>query len=102
MNRLCCNGSKGPIKYNAKEYIALTENAQVVAKRLGVRAVDVERVAFVLMRQQSDGEGLTTGAETKVAISAKDAKPAAAKRKISDEKADTKTPTRRSKRGKQA
>ncbi|KAK4229740.1 hypothetical protein QBC38DRAFT_508011 [Podospora fimiseda] len=48
---LCCGGSKGPIKYNQKEYAALNEKSQVLAKRLGVKAVDVERVAFVLMRQ---------------------------------------------------
>ncbi|KAM7207733.1 Protein of unknown function (DUF1479) domain containing protein [Naviculisporaceae sp. PSN 640] len=52
---LCNGGSQGPIKYNLKEYIALQERAQSVIKRLGVKAVDVERVAFVLMRGQNDG-----------------------------------------------
>ncbi|KAM7206769.1 Protein of unknown function (DUF1479) domain containing protein [Rhypophila sp. PSN 637] len=49
---LCCGGSKGPIKYNLKEYMTLHDRAQAVSERLGVKAVDVERVAFVLMRQQ--------------------------------------------------
>ncbi|KAK0617995.1 hypothetical protein B0T17DRAFT_591915 [Bombardia bombarda] len=48
---LCCGGSKAPIKYNLKEYMALNERAQALARRLGVKAVDVERVAFVLMRE---------------------------------------------------
>ena len=48
---LCCDGRKDPIKYNAKEYEALSENALALCQRLGVAAVDVERVAFVLLRQ---------------------------------------------------
>lgn len=52
---LCCGGKKAPIKYNAKEYRDLTERARSLCKRLKVRAVDVEKVAFVLLREQ-DGE----------------------------------------------
>lgn len=52
---LCCGGKKAPIKYNAKEYQELSERARKLCKRLHVRAVDVERVAFVIMRQQ-DGD----------------------------------------------
>ncbi|KAK4149114.1 hypothetical protein C8A00DRAFT_19161 [Chaetomidium leptoderma] len=51
---LCCDGTKAPIKYNQKEYMALNARAQALAKRLGVKAVDIERVAFVLMRQPRD------------------------------------------------
>ncbi|KAK3903885.1 hypothetical protein C8A05DRAFT_14179 [Staphylotrichum tortipilum] len=49
---LCCGGSKAPIKYNLKEYRELRERAAALADRLHVRAVDIERVAFVLMREQ--------------------------------------------------
>ncbi|KAB5549958.1 hypothetical protein GE09DRAFT_1174693 [Coniochaeta sp. 2T2.1] len=49
---LCCGGKKESIKYNAKEYQALSEEARKLCKRLKVKAVDVERVAFVIMRQQ--------------------------------------------------
>ncbi|KAK4242649.1 hypothetical protein C8A03DRAFT_39990 [Achaetomium macrosporum] len=48
---LCCDGSKAPIKYTQKEYAELNARAKALTKRLGVKAVDVERVAFVLMRQ---------------------------------------------------
>ncbi|EAQ93462.1 hypothetical protein CHGG_01697 [Chaetomium globosum CBS 148.51] len=51
---LCCNGSKAPIKYNQKEYTELNKRAQALTKRLGVKAVDIERVAFVLMRRPKD------------------------------------------------
>lgn len=54
---LCCGGKKDAvIKYNAKEYAQLCEQAGKLVKRLGggVRAVDVERTAFVLLRD--DGE----------------------------------------------
>src|SRR4051812_6134697 len=39
---LCCEGKAAPIKYNAKEYMALLERTRDIAKRLGVKAVDVE------------------------------------------------------------
>lgn len=46
---LCNGGKQGPIKYNAKEYKELNAKSQILAKRLNVGAIDVERVAFVLM-----------------------------------------------------
>ncbi|KAK2598586.1 hypothetical protein N8I77_011986 [Diaporthe amygdali] len=46
---LCNDGKRGPIKYNAKEYKELNKNSQKLAKRLSVKAVDVERVAYVLI-----------------------------------------------------
>ncbi|KAL1873028.1 hypothetical protein Daus18300_004169 [Diaporthe australafricana] len=46
---LCNHGKRDHIKYNAKEYKELNENSQKLANRLGVQAVDVERVAYVLM-----------------------------------------------------
>ncbi|RYP17923.1 hypothetical protein DL765_004242 [Monosporascus sp. GIB2] len=62
---LCCDGKKSPIKYNAKEYMELNTAAQSVIGRLQVKATDVEKVAYVLMRQESpnttsvDGEGVS-------------------------------------------
>src|SRR4051812_18472840 len=47
---LCLGGTKGPIKYNPKEYLTLHQKAQALSQRLGVKAVVIERVAFVLMK----------------------------------------------------
>lgn len=47
---LCRSGAKSTIKYNAKEYGELLTAAAEVMERLGVQAVDVEKVAFALMR----------------------------------------------------
>ncbi|KAI0380194.1 DUF1479-domain-containing protein [Hypomontagnella monticulosa] len=49
---LCCNGQKSPIKYNAKEYKELGAVAQALVKRLGVAALDIEKVAYVLMKEE--------------------------------------------------
>lgn len=46
---LCNHGKRDHIKYNAKEYKELHENSQKLAKRLNVKAIDVERVAYVLL-----------------------------------------------------
>ncbi|KAK0666156.1 hypothetical protein QBC41DRAFT_339328 [Cercophora samala] len=117
------NGSKGPIKYNKNEYSQLTLKAQALAKRLGVKAVDVEKVAFVIMRDdptQPSGKGAATAekeektdkgeATDKEDKSATKTEPEEkttkskppAKRKASGDNADTNAPIRRSKRGKQA
>ncbi|KAF3764336.1 hypothetical protein M406DRAFT_339962 [Cryphonectria parasitica EP155] len=48
---LCCNGSRSPIKYNAKEYKQLDQSSHDLVGRLHVKAVDVERVAYVLMNE---------------------------------------------------
>lgn len=46
---LCYDGKRGSIKYNAKEYKEISEKARTLTRRLKVTAVDVERVAYVLM-----------------------------------------------------
>ncbi|RFU74268.1 hypothetical protein TARUN_7993 [Trichoderma arundinaceum] len=51
---LCCQGKKAPIKYNPKEYSDLRTEAGVLTKRLGVSATDIEKVAYVLMKQQPE------------------------------------------------
>ncbi|GAP84307.1 putative duf1479 domain protein [Rosellinia necatrix] len=47
---LCCDGQRSPIKYNAKEYQQLNTAANSIAKRLQVGATDIERVAYVVMK----------------------------------------------------
>jgi hypothetical protein len=47
-------GWKRGIKYNAKEYEQLVENVRELVKRLGVKAVDVEKVAWVLGKEAID------------------------------------------------
>ncbi|KAK4680866.1 hypothetical protein QC764_102520 [Podospora pseudoanserina] len=117
------DGSKGPIKYNKNEYSQLTLKAQALAKRLGVRAVDIEKVAFAIMRgdhTQASGKAAATAEKAeendKGAATDQEDKPATktepeekttkskppAKRKTSGDNADTNVPIRRSKRGKQA
>lgn len=49
---LCCGGKQADIKYNAKEYEDLSARAHELCKRLNVRAVDVEKVAYVMMRRK--------------------------------------------------
>ncbi|OTB19227.1 hypothetical protein K445DRAFT_72774 [Daldinia sp. EC12] len=69
---LCCNGQKSPIKYNVKEYQELSTAGQELAKRLGVDAVDVEKVAYVLI---NEGASDATSGDAETA-SPSDVKPA--------------------------
>ncbi|KAL2184369.1 DUF1479-domain-containing protein [Thermothelomyces heterothallicus CBS 203.75] len=98
---LCCNGSKAPIKYNQQEYIELDKQAQSLIKRLGVKAVDVERVAFVLMRQPK-GERAASASEVKSPTGSPtngmDKKRPAKRKALGDVPADDAAPVRRSKR----
>lgn len=59
---LCRHGRRGPIRYSAGEYRALGEGARALAGRLGVAAVDVERVAYVLMNDGDAGPAMPAGA----------------------------------------
>lgn len=109
---LCCGGAQGPIKYNLKEYIALQERAQSLMKRLGVKAVDVERVAFVLMREQNGGIPKTAEEKNEEqddkpekpkkssTPTSENARKQPAKRKVSAEEGEINPNLRRSKRGK--
>ncbi|TFA98304.1 hypothetical protein CCMA1212_009981 [Trichoderma ghanense] len=64
---LCCGGKKESIKYTPKEYLALRTEADALMKRLDVSAVDVEKVAYVLMKQPEaiKGSKVDMTAETK-------------------------------------
>jgi hypothetical protein len=55
---LCCGGKQGEIKYNAKEYDALSARVHELCKRLQVRAVDVEKVAYVMMKRRETGDNI--------------------------------------------
>lgn len=99
---LCCDGKRDPIKYNAKEYKELSEMARVLAKRLQVTAVDLERVAYALMNDAGSITSITAPPKvTKKTAGGADATRIALKRRQSlvvDE-----APTvRRSKRVKRA
>ena len=49
---LCNDGDKGALKYDINEYEVLAEKAKAFMKRLGVTAIDVEKVAYVLMKEK--------------------------------------------------
>lgn len=93
-------GWKRSIRYNVKEYEQLVGKVGEVVKRLEVRAVDVEKVAWVLGKEGVDiskGKGAEEGDAEKLEEKAGDdeevkaKKPAVSKkgtkRKIDDEKA---------------
>ncbi|KKA27536.1 hypothetical protein TD95_005014 [Thielaviopsis punctulata] len=90
---LCGGGKKAALKYTQLEYEALEKAAGKVVYRLGVSALDVERVAYVLMR---DG-----GEATKESVSKTQNRLDATSRKRKELIEDAEKPTlRRSKRGK--
>lgn len=99
---LCCRGSKGPIKYNLSEYTELDERARALANRLGVKAVDVERVAFVLMRQETERGSPGAGRPPTGAAPEDTGKKQPPKRKPSGDNTGAEMPVRRSKRGRRA
>ncbi|KAL2260156.1 hypothetical protein VTK26DRAFT_5943 [Humicola hyalothermophila] len=99
---LCSGGSKVPIKYNLDEYIQLNERARALAKRLGVKAVDVERVAFVLLRQSSEDGGANTDKAPTMTRPDDTSKKPPAKRKVSGDEAGAPLSLRRSKRSRRA
>lgn len=99
---LCCNGSKAPIKYNLKEYKELNDRAQALAERLGVKAVEIERVAFVVMRESPAGMPAKTAKPPTESPAESTGKKQPAKRKSSGDGPAAEVPVRRSKRGKQA
>jgi hypothetical protein len=63
---LVLGGKEGKMKYDVKEYGELEKRATEVMKRLGVGARDVERVAFVVVRENWEGSGAAQGGKTAV------------------------------------
>ncbi|KAG9230760.1 hypothetical protein BJ875DRAFT_356270, partial [Amylocarpus encephaloides] len=45
------DGKKGSLKYTVSEYLKLCEQADILADSLGVSALKIEKVAFVLMKE---------------------------------------------------
>ncbi|KAK3396389.1 hypothetical protein B0T20DRAFT_269731 [Sordaria brevicollis] len=103
---LCGGGEKVPLKYNVKEYNSLCEASQKLSQRLGVKAIDIERVAFVLMRQESGdvaAASATLDPEPPVSSVAKVTPPKTKRKKAADEDAnEPEQPVRRSKRTKRS
>jgi hypothetical protein len=104
---LCNGGRAESLKYTMKEYDALISASKKLMKKLDVTALQVERVAYVLLKEGGDGSA-------KLPSTAKNAKPATApsqtrkapppaKRKATAEANPQDQGTlRRSKRGKEA
>lgn len=95
---LCSSGRRDPIKYNTKEYKELISRSQSLAKRLDVKAVDVERVAYVLM---NDADSASNPPKAVPHTNVVEKKSAAVKRKRDSVANETPAP-RQSKRGKSA
>ncbi|KAH8883878.1 hypothetical protein GQ53DRAFT_771408 [Thozetella sp. PMI_491] len=88
---LCCDSKKDAIKYNGKEYKALSERTAVLAKRLRVKAVDIERVAFVIIREQDGFPSSTVASRQPKSTSSKqEAKKVASKEAKAEPKAEKK------------
>jgi hypothetical protein len=99
---LCSEGRKDSIKYNTREYADLNSKAKTLVKRLGVKAVDVEKVAYVLMRQDGvvglpKDSGSANESKSKPAVVPK---APSKKRQGSEEDKHADVSVRRSKRGK--
>lgn len=95
---LCSSGRRDSIKYNVKEYKELSSRLQSLAKRLHVKAVDVERVAYTLMNDTGSASPAKEGIPQTKKQTLED-KSTAAKRK-QDSVVDEAPAPRRSKRGK--
>ncbi|OHW93196.1 hypothetical protein CSPAE12_08144 [Colletotrichum incanum] len=101
---LCNKGQKASLKYNMKEYESLSAEARNLMKRLDISAMEVEKVAYVLLKQEgSVSAPALNGSASKPAETepTKPSQPTPAKRKKGPEEAlEDKVPVRRSKRGK--
>ncbi len=90
------NGWKRGIKYNVKEYTEVLRHVRELRERLGseVRAVDVEKVAWVLGKEGAD-VGAGEGSEEEV-------QEEGAMKKVKDERsvAEESTPSMSEKKGK--
>jgi predicted flap endonuclease-1-like 5' DNA nuclease len=102
---LCCSGKQSPIKYNAKEYRMLCSEVDDLRDRLGVKASDIEKVAYVLMNRPDQPEQSLDAAPVKkekesasATVSAKKRKPDAKETKKVDDDIKEQPSPRRSKR----
>ncbi|KAF9875906.1 hypothetical protein CkaCkLH20_06838 [Colletotrichum karsti] len=100
---LCNKGQKASLKYNMKEYESLNVEARKLTKRLGVSAMDVEKVAYVLFKQEGITLQTTTQDSTPKTAKMKAETPnnlTTKRKKSSEEVIEADAPFRRSKRGK--
>lgn len=98
---LCNHGRRDHIKYNDKEYKELHEKSQKLAKRLSVKAIDIERVAYVLLNDPGATPPTKTPADTpnKAAAAAEKTTSATTKRR-QEGAIEASSAPRRSKRSK--
>lgn len=106
---LCNHGRRDHIKYNAKEYKELHEKSQKLLKRLSVKAIDVERVAYVLLNDPGASPSTKSPADTPnnaAAAAPEETLPAATKRRqeegVIEGVTEASSAPRRSKRSKRA
>ncbi|KAK2005700.1 hypothetical protein LZ32DRAFT_545492 [Colletotrichum eremochloae] len=101
---LCNKGQKASLKYSMKEYESLNYQAGKLLKRLGVGAMEVEKVAYVVLKQEDSIPEPTPDESTSSSVKTtpKSNQLAARKRRKSAEDFTDKVPVRRSKRGKAA
>ncbi|KAL2872942.1 hypothetical protein SGCOL_011911 [Colletotrichum sp. CLE4] len=103
---LCNKNQKTSLKYNMKEYESLNVEVEKLTKRLNVSALDVEKVAYVIFKQEGIDPKLalkrslpkvakTDATKTEVAAPKK-------RKKSPEDVVEDKIPVRRSKRGKAA
>lgn len=100
---LCNDGKQEHLKYTGKEYSVLQQAAGSLGTRLKASATDIEKVAYVLMKQEAGDRGLTNKGQMSTAKDGKTGTSVAssAKRKTSSaQKAEASKdePRRRSKR----
>lgn len=79
------------IKYNAKEYAVMLDNSLCLAESLRVDAVDIERVGWVLGRENADLGGITATTETSLKRNL--TTPMGSKRKEEQAELDSITPS---------
>ncbi|KAI0178928.1 DUF1479-domain-containing protein [Hypoxylon sp. FL1284] len=102
---LCCEAKRLPIKYNTKEYLELDSATHALIKRLGVKAIDIEKVAYVLIKEgmsetiSADGKAASVPVvkPTQVGSTKKSTKRRNSNSGDSADKTDRQTPVRRSK-----
>ncbi|EFQ25552.1 uncharacterized protein GLRG_00696 [Colletotrichum graminicola M1.001] len=101
---LCNKGQKASLKYSMKDYEHLDSQASKLLKRLGVGAMEVEKVAYVLLKQEGSIPKPTPDSpSTSVKTTSKPKQSAPVKkRKSVEDSLEDKVPLRRSKRGKVA
>ncbi|KAI0473781.1 hypothetical protein GGR56DRAFT_550022 [Xylariaceae sp. FL0804] len=102
---LCCGGNKSPIKYDTREYLKLRPVSWELSERLNVSKIDIEKVAYVVMREDPSGTPSATGQQvaqpqSKSVKAESQSPPPKRKAAAINTAADEHPPVRRSKRGK--